>query len=110
MDFLIMLENVEDILRDDIAKFQKFLERMLQDADSVKILMCSSEVTKEIMPDFSKMVPILELDPENSVRFFIDRIDRPCSEGEVLDLILEKPTEPIWELLPGNLEPNNELD
>ena len=78
---------------------------MLCDFDNVKVLMCSSELIGEIAHDFTSVIPVAGLSPENSVRFFIERTTREFSEGEVLDLILERPTEEIWNLFPYDLPP-----
>ena len=91
LKFLLMLENVEDIVSHDEENFKKFLKDVYEGCQNLSIIMCSYEwvgrVSDSIMPT---IINILELDPVSSVKLFMECTGEFKPE-EIVKLILHNP-------------------
>ena len=91
LKFLLMLENVEDIVSHDEDNFKRFLKDVYEGCQNLSIIMCSYEwvgrVSDSIMPT---IINILELDPVSSVKLFMECTGEFKPE-EIVKLILHDP-------------------
>ena len=89
--FLLLLENVEDIISHDQGNFKKLLKDVYESCEHLSIIMCSYEwvgrVSDSIMPT---IINILELDPVSSVKLFMECTGEFKPE-EIVKLILYDP-------------------
>ena len=72
--FLLLLQDIEDLLTQDGHAFKRFLKEVFEQCEHLSIIMCSYEwighISDSIMPT---VISILELDPISSVKLFMER-------------------------------------
>lgn len=102
--FLLLLEDVEDLISEDERRFKRFLKEVFEQCELLQVLICSHEwighISDTIMPT---IINILELDAVSSVKLFMEKTSgSEFKPEEILKLVLENPQNCLELLLPAD--------
>ena len=91
-DVLIVLDNVDEVLSNERARFREFVELLLVSCPNVKVLITSRSPLGGISSSTEKVYNLNNLDATNSKELFLLRSPRNISDFELQELLMYQPT------------------